>query len=225
MDLEYFDVEGNAVFVTKLPFRINLDVPYEEKNLAKAAGARWDPDQKVWYGPTDANMLDLLEWIPGGYVFSRQFYIATSEQECWQCLKMTEVATIIVLSGFVTHLSYTGEYFGMGSPFHWPCFIRGIKAINKSAASQLHLIAPYFYLDHSKTADDEYFMNHCQHCASKQGEHFLYEEPEGAFLPVFRPSKISIRSIGGDLAANSWRSEIDPDIGRQIKWPVSENDS
>ncbi|WP_415678782.1 DUF5710 domain-containing protein [Tsukamurella hominis] len=28
-----------------------LDVPFEEKDHAKAAGARWDPEQRCWYAP------------------------------------------------------------------------------------------------------------------------------------------------------------------------------
>ncbi|HEY6797362.1 MAG TPA: DUF5710 domain-containing protein [Kineosporiaceae bacterium] len=31
--------------------RIWLDVTYEEKDTAKAAGARWDPDARRWYAP------------------------------------------------------------------------------------------------------------------------------------------------------------------------------
>ncbi|WP_017540950.1 DUF5710 domain-containing protein [Nocardiopsis halophila] len=31
--------------------RIWLDVPYSEKNQAKAAGARWDPQARRWYAP------------------------------------------------------------------------------------------------------------------------------------------------------------------------------
>ncbi len=31
--------------------RIWLDVPYAEKDLAKAEGARWDPRARRWYAP------------------------------------------------------------------------------------------------------------------------------------------------------------------------------
>ena len=30
-------------------FRIDLNVPYELRELAKACGARWDPINKTWY--------------------------------------------------------------------------------------------------------------------------------------------------------------------------------
>jgi Domain of unknown function (DUF5710) len=35
--------------------RVYLDVPYAEKGLAKALGARWDPTVKCWYDPWPPN--------------------------------------------------------------------------------------------------------------------------------------------------------------------------
>lgn len=31
--------------------RINLQVPFNEKDAAKRLGARWDGDGKIWYVP------------------------------------------------------------------------------------------------------------------------------------------------------------------------------
>lgn len=42
--------------------RIWLDVPYVEKDLAKAEGARWDPSAKRWYAPR-AEMRGLTRWV------------------------------------------------------------------------------------------------------------------------------------------------------------------
>ena len=40
-----------------------LDVPYSEKDEAKAAGARWDPAAKRWYGPA-LTTVGLQRWAP-----------------------------------------------------------------------------------------------------------------------------------------------------------------
>jgi len=37
-----------------------LNVPYAEKDTAKALGAKWDPSQKKWYAPSTLD-LDLFE--------------------------------------------------------------------------------------------------------------------------------------------------------------------
>ena len=42
--------------------RIWLDVPYVEKDLAKAGGAKWDPSAKRWYAPR-VEMAGLSRWV------------------------------------------------------------------------------------------------------------------------------------------------------------------
>jgi antirestriction protein ArdC/phage/plasmid primase-like uncharacterized protein len=42
--------------------RIDLIVPYKEKDQAKAAGARWDKQGKTWYAPEGADMAKLARW-------------------------------------------------------------------------------------------------------------------------------------------------------------------
>lgn len=41
-----------------------LSVPYEEKDEAKALGARWDRDEKSWFAPAGAAMEPLKQWLP-----------------------------------------------------------------------------------------------------------------------------------------------------------------
>ena len=40
-----------------------LHVPYKEKNLAKAHGAKWDRDQKLWYAPPGVDLVPLRKWL------------------------------------------------------------------------------------------------------------------------------------------------------------------
>lgn len=47
--------------------RVNLNVPYAEKDAAKAAGARWDAARKCWYWQSShesALNVALLKWMP-----------------------------------------------------------------------------------------------------------------------------------------------------------------
>lgn len=46
--------------------RIDLNVPFSEKNRAKAAGARWDALHRTWYWPGDAVPDALAEYIIPG---------------------------------------------------------------------------------------------------------------------------------------------------------------
>ena len=46
------------------PMRIDLKVPYAEKDAAKALGARWDPAKKIWYVKDVADFTPFTRWIP-----------------------------------------------------------------------------------------------------------------------------------------------------------------
>lgn len=46
------------------PKRVYLDVPYREKNRAKALGAKWDRDAKSWYAPEGTDLGPLSPWLP-----------------------------------------------------------------------------------------------------------------------------------------------------------------
>ena len=50
--------------------RVYLDVPYEEKNQARALGARWDGRAKSWYAPVGADMERLAQWLPKNRVLN-----------------------------------------------------------------------------------------------------------------------------------------------------------
>ncbi|MGY6274187.1 DUF5710 domain-containing protein [Methylomonas sp. MgM2] len=39
-----------------------LNVPYAEKDAAKARGARWDPTNKKWYVPAGKNTAPFEQW-------------------------------------------------------------------------------------------------------------------------------------------------------------------
>jgi hypothetical protein len=44
--------------------RMNLKVPFAEKDAAKALGARWDAARKIWYVTDVADLAPFLRWIP-----------------------------------------------------------------------------------------------------------------------------------------------------------------
>jgi len=71
--------------------RVWLDVPYDERDEAKAAGARWDGTARRWYAPTPTN--DLARWaaapelpqvLPGeDRSYGSRLYIDLVPSNCW----------------------------------------------------------------------------------------------------------------------------------------------
>jgi hypothetical protein len=72
--------------------RIYLDVPYAEKNAAKALGARWDPAAKRWYDPRPptqgldrwAARPDVPDLLPGeDRTFGAGLFVDMVPETCW----------------------------------------------------------------------------------------------------------------------------------------------
>ena len=42
---------------------VKLNVPFRDKDLAKAAGAQWDKEAKAWFAPPGAEMSEFTAWI------------------------------------------------------------------------------------------------------------------------------------------------------------------
>lgn len=48
--------------------RINLKVPYSDKDIAKRRGARWDFYNETWYVVNPENIKLFIKWIPEQYM-------------------------------------------------------------------------------------------------------------------------------------------------------------
>lgn len=73
-----------------------LNVPYSEKDEAKALGARWNPRVKKWY--TEGGWQDygkFAKWIyglRGGAIIATEYiHVIEGRQSCWKCGKPTKV--------------------------------------------------------------------------------------------------------------------------------------
>ena len=75
-----------------------LDVPYSEKDQAKALGARFDGEVKKWYYKGDArNLVKFHKWILKGKeetVIVENIFLLKNRRSCWRCQKDTTVIAL-----------------------------------------------------------------------------------------------------------------------------------
>jgi hypothetical protein len=65
--------------------RLDLNVPFHEKDEAKAVGARWDPQRKLWYAPDSTDTTPLLKWIPlpqSPNIRAASYFLAEAARDC-----------------------------------------------------------------------------------------------------------------------------------------------
>ena len=59
--------------------RVNLKVPFSEKNTAKALGAQWDAAEKLWYVKNVPKLEKFYRWIPKSALSKRSSSHAKSK--------------------------------------------------------------------------------------------------------------------------------------------------
>lgn len=154
-----------------------LDVPYSEKDEAKALGARWNQDIKSWTINADQDTSKFEKWLPKTPEYSIRadsFSIVRGQTQCWKCHQSTEVFGIRIESG--TDLVDGQQEQIDGAMLAFVEHLSGDHEAKIKDATDGRL-----YRDRSKTVDSSYLMNHCQHCGVKQGDYGLHQEPGAVF--------------------------------------------
>lgn len=169
--------------------RIELIVPFAEKDEAKRLGARWDPVQKVWFVSEHSDPALFRRWFPAPPdcgIRARSFTVAESSKACWKCARPTSVYAIALPPSHSTcEIIEIGEDdINVWMVHDVPAIIAYLDAIIEPSPEKLREIAPHYFPDFSKTTESSYWMNHCEHCGMKQGDFELHHEPAGAFFPM-----------------------------------------
>jgi hypothetical protein len=167
--------------------RIDLQVPFNEKEEARRLGARWDPAQKVWYVPANVDPAPLQKWHPRPLTPNMRaslFFLATTTRDCWRCAAVARVVALVLPAGH--------EDFYVGddpADDHWqesaePVVLSYVRYLTEPVAARLRPLAPHYRIDFSQTTGTSYWMNHCEHCAAKLGDFDTICEYGVAFSPL-----------------------------------------
>lgn len=197
--------------------RVDLQVPYADKDHAKKLGARWDAAKKVWYIPDGIASDEFSRWLPAESewkIRSTSYFIAENVVSCWKCGDRTRVFGLLLPSGceafeavdpadvgFGDDDEYDDkvlqEWLASAESSEWveidePTFLFYIQDLSNSVAEKIRGHTRNFRIDFSKTTQSSYWMNHCEQCGMKQGDFEMHCEPQGAFLPLYEKDAAGI---------------------------------
>lgn len=190
--------------------KIYLNVPFEEKDQAKAMGAWWDPQNKKWYLKDRSKISSFTKWIAkedtqnnsGKFELVSPVYIVKSRSNCWKCHNKSEVFCL-ASEGVIENGTRISDFI-VFSNISW--MAEELKEIFSRISSK-------FRIDFSKTQESKLYMNHCQHCDAKMGDFFMHDEPGGAFVPENENQANSIQLY--QLSGISKRVQISGSYGMQ----------
>lgn len=182
--------------------RINLDVPFSQKDEAKSLGARWDPALKVWYAPDGINSLPLSQWIPKTEkalpknrpefsVRSPYYYVVQSISNCWKCNLLTRVFSFMLPEEHEQFVPAEDELEDDDCKkiVGWYCHgyrgtISDVSSLSPLVSKKINRFTDNFKHSYSRTAGYRYMMNHCEHCGAKLGDFYMHCQPGKAFFPT-----------------------------------------
>lgn len=161
--------------------RLYLNVPYKEKEEAKALGARWDPEKKKWYITYKKNYHLFKKWFSSpntNLIIYDHLYIAVTNKECFKCKQLTPV--ISLASDTIVEIQEDEEI----RTEVWDDAIHFIFDFdNPPKILKKYLKEKYnFYYGYSKFTDSYYYGNHCSNCGVLQGNFYLHEEVDSPFF-------------------------------------------
>ncbi|SMH43322.1 DUF5710 domain-containing protein [Azospirillum agricola] len=202
--------------------RIDLRVPFAEKDDAKRLGARWDAVKKVWYVPAGLDSALFGKWLPRepeGNLRAPSYAIAQSAAPCWKCGRQAHAFSFLLPAGHEVLEDVAADESDEGI-WEWvrvetPTIVHYVEQIPLPVQRQMSALSGNSYrLDYSKTTQSSYWMNHCHHCGMKQGDFGMHCEPGGAFMPMdeHAASGISLRFIGEPFAASCGGYSVDVDF-------------
>lgn len=160
---------------------IYLDVPYEERSMARLLGARWDARIGSWYVPDGRDPAPFRRWIPPE---PESIYLVFAEHACWRCGESTEVAGFGIPYAF--YQDDRGETFRefetMGH--HW---VDTVDADRLSIKGELGCVPTEirYYLwnrcGYKREAGGRYLTNTCTHCGTEQNYANLFDNVQSPF--------------------------------------------
>ncbi len=179
-----------------LKAQVYLNVPYEQKDEAKALGARWDKEVKKWY--FDGAIKDIAKfgkWIlpqerDSIIIAYENICLIEGKRKCYKCGKETRVVGFGIWEHSILQED-NGKYF-IEDPDDYPEQEDEIHLAWTDDESKIPPLILKYITEHynvksgySKIAGKS-FANHCDHCGSIQGNYYLFQEdsPISTLTPV-----------------------------------------
>jgi hypothetical protein len=165
--------------------RVNLRVPFRDKDEAKRLGARWDPSARVWFVPQELEPARFARWLPtdeAPNVRSATYFIASSTRRCWRCGATGPVHGFILPPGHETLDSFDDAGPEIWEPSEEPTLLCYLEWLAPEIAARITGLTERYRITYSQDTGSFYWMNRCAHCDAAFGDHETYCEPGQGFL-------------------------------------------
>lgn len=194
--------------------RVNLSVPFEEKDAAKALGAKWDSSIKDWYIPEGRDSSPFAKWLPkekpSYNVKCQRFFVAVASQSCEKCSAEVKMVTFVLPRGWEEWKEADEDI-----PCQWQAetdfeaILNGVCRLNLAATTAAQKFNKNYKSVLRPGRSNAIFLNHCEQCETPQGE------PSSGNRHIFNPEtpeearQITLHAFNQPIEAYSfYRDEL-----------------
>lgn len=130
--------------------------------------------------------------LPDANVRSPTYYIARTTMCCPHCGVATLLLGLAVPPGHET-LQVDADAPCARQRESVNALLFYIESLAKEVQDRVHAWSRFYRVGFDAGANSSYWANHCEHCGAMLGDHELYCEPEGAFLPCSATAATLVR--------------------------------
>lgn len=190
-------IEADPATVTAKSSSIQrtLNVPFEENSHAQKLGAKWNKVARFWYVPPQLDMRPFWRWTQHGQelrIQHQEYSVVGANISCHRCSKQTAVYSVFLPSGFVSRSPGAAQGWVRSNT---GALFSAITDLEGQAAAEVKQLAPGYRPDSSVGKGHSYWMNHCAHCDTKVGDHYLHAKHGAPFEGRFQLGNSTVRTL------------------------------
>lgn len=182
--------------------RLDLDVPYHERHLARQLGARWDVARACWFVPSGTDPSVLLGWSVASElvnVRAHRYFLVQRRLPCAQCGVRTRVHGIVLPSGHEVRVRADAEEDWERSDE--PTLLSFVTQLEPSVRARLREESLWY----QPVGPQGYYTNHCERCRAPFDDYALYATPGLGFevLCEHEAAQISLTEVASGFAGSA----------------------
>jgi hypothetical protein len=170
-------------------FRIDLAVPFADKDKARRLGARWDAAHGVWFVPGDRDASPFASWLPNPgqlNVRAPSYFLAATSRLCWRCSGSSRVHGFALPAGHEVLCVDDDSGEESWEAAEEPSFICYLEYLQPSAVARIRAHTAGYRYGLRRRTQTFYWVNFCEHCGAKLGDYDTFCEPGQGFMPLTR---------------------------------------
>jgi hypothetical protein len=162
-----------------------LNVPPAEYDEVKALGACLHKGREQWFVQDREKYFNFGKWILDEgedecTILFDHFYIVAGNHTCFDCKNTTQVIAFLLPIYYLFPNEWLEDY-DVNEHHKEAKLVSEMEPFPLHDMMLAHLKDEYkYYYDHSKTANSNYYANHCKKCDAIQGAGYLFQ---GVNLP------------------------------------------